>query len=206
MQQDNKMKKILLFSLLVLLSACFGGGESIPQDQFYRLSAVSYHGDRLEPIVPVIAVSALDSDVLHRERAILYSQLDKPLKLQRYHYHHWTHVPSKLIQDHLVDYLRSSGIAGQVIRYGEQANIDAEIGGQLKRFERVIGTSHTTVVVQLELFYKNRGKNPRLYQNVYAQQVAVSDNSMHATAMAFSQALQAIYADFIQDVIKQTTS
>ena len=105
------MKKYSIFAFTLLLSACFGGGESVPQDQFYRLSDVSYDGDRLKQMVNVLAVSSLESDVLHRERAILYSQADEPLKLQRYHYHHWTNVPSKLIQDHLVDYLRSSGMA-----------------------------------------------------------------------------------------------
>ena len=191
---------------MLLLGACFGGGESVPQDQFYRLSAASCTGERLTPIANVLAVSALQSDVLHRERPILYSQADEPLKLQRYHYHHWTNVPSKLIQDHLVDYLRSCGIAKHVIRYGDQAKIDAEVGGQIKRFERVLGKSGTTVVVQLELFYQTRGKSPRLYQHVYEHQLDVGNGSMHATALAFSQALQAIYADFIRDLIAQTAS
>ena len=188
---------------MFLLSACFGGGESVPQDQFYRLSDASYQGDSLKQMVNILAVSAPESDVLHRERPILYGQADEPLKLQRYHYHHWTNIPSKLIQDHLVDYLRSTGMAKQVVRYGEQAKIDAEIGGQLKRFERVIGTDKITVVVQLELFYKTRGHSPKFYQNVYQQELVVTNSSMHATATAFSQALQAIYMDFIRDVIKQ---
>ena len=198
------MKKYLVVCFSLLLSACFGGGEPIPQDQFYRLSAASYNGDNLQPITAVIAVSTLDSDVLHSERSILYSQFDEPLKLQRYHYHHWTNIPSKLIQDNLVDYLRTSGIAKQVIRYGEQSTIDAEIGGQVKRFERVIGGTSTKVVVQLELFYKSRGAKPKYYQNKYEQQVVVSDTSMHTTAIAFSQALQAIYSDFLKDIVKQS--
>ena len=200
------MKKYSIFAFTLLLSACFGGGESVPQDQFYRLSDASYQGDSLKPMVNILAVSAPASDVLHRERPILYSQADEPLKLQRYHYHIWTNIPPKLIQDHLVDYLRSSGMAKQVVRYGEQAKIDAEIGGQLKRFERVIGPNKTMVVVQLELFYKTRGHPPRFYQNVYEQELVVSNSSMNATAKAFSQALQAIYLNFIQDVYRHISS
>lgn len=189
-----------------MLGACFGGGQSIPQDQFYRLAPVSYDGARLPPIAKVIAVSPLESDGLHRERAILYSQAQTPLKLQRYHYYHWTQIPPTLIQDQLVDYLRTSGIAAQVSRYGEQSNINAEIGGEIKRFERVIGTSQTSVVVELELFYKTRGSKPRFYQQVYAQEVVVSDSSMHASAQAFSQALLAIYTQFLKDISKPAAS
>lgn len=200
------MKKLVLLNVCLMLGACFGGGQAIPQDQFYRLAPVSYAGARMQPIAKIIAVSPLDSDGLYRERAILYSQADTPLRLQRYHYYHWTQIPSKLIQDHLVDYLRTTVIAGQVSRYGEQTNINAEIGGEIKRFERVIGTSQTSVVVELELFYKTRGSKPSFYQHVYAQELAVSDSSMHATAQAFSQALLVIYTQFVKDISNQGAS
>lgn len=200
------MKKTLLLGFMLLLTGCFGGGGPIPQDQFYRLADITYDGDKLKTIAGVIAVLPLDSDVLHRERAILYSEVNEPLKLQRYHYHHWSHIPPKLIQDSLASYLQTSGIARQVVRYGEQSRVDAEIGGQLKRFERVVGVSNTTVVVQLALSYKTRGHKPEFYQHVYIQEVAADNASMYATALAFSQALQTIYAKFIKDLYRQLSS
>ncbi len=197
-------KKLLLLLPVLLLTACFGGGETIPQDQFYRLSESKYPDKTLPPIAAVLAVSTPDSDVLHRERAMLYSHADEPLKLERYHYHHWTHIPARMIQDHLIDYLRTTGLATQVVRYGEQARIDAQIGGQLRRFERVLGSGHASVVVQLELFYRGRSGNKLSVQNVYTQQINVTDDSMHTTAAAFSQALEKIYSDFVRDIAAQS--
>lgn len=186
--------------LALLLTACFGGGETIPQDQFYRLSELKYSDKTLQPIATVVAVSTPDSDVLHRERSMLFSQADEPLKLQRYHYHHWTHVPARMIQDNLIDYLRTTGLAAQVVRYGELSRIDAEIGGQLRRFERVLGGGHISVVVELELYYRGRSGQKVSVQNVYTQQINVVDDSMHSTAAAFSQALEKIYTDFVGDI------
>lgn len=197
-----KLKVLILFFFsTVLLTACFGGGEPVPQDQFYRLSNVKYTGKALQPLADVIAVSVPDSDVLHRERALLYSHADKPLKLERYHYHHWTHIPARMIQDNLVDYLRTTGIAKDVIRYGEQSRIDVQIGGQLRRFERVLGRGNASVVVQLELSYRSRGGNRLSVQKVYTQQIDLKDDAMHATAAAFSDALQKIYAEFVNDIV-----
>jgi len=200
-----KLKLFILMSAF-LLTACFGGGETIPQDQFYRLAEVTYHGKPVPSLVNVLAVSVPDSDVLHRERAILFSHVDEPLKLQRYHYHHWTHIPTKMIQDNLIDFLRTSGIAGEVIRYGERSRIDAEIGGQLRRFERVLGSGTAQVVVELELFFHSRNGNKFSLQKVYKQQLDVKDDAMHASAAAFSKALEKIYTDFIEDIRTQSGS
>ena len=203
MLQNSKMKKLLLMISILMLGACFGGGQSIPEDQFYRLAPVSYQGEKQQAIANIIAVSALESDALHLERAILYSEANSPLKIRRYHYYFWANIPTKLIQDHLLDYLRTTGIAEQVITYGELTKIDGQIGGQIKRFERVIGTNQISVAVELELFYKTRGQKPSLFQHVYSQQLAASDDSMHATSTAFSQALAAIYADFVRDITQK---
>ena len=89
---------ILLFSLN-LLAGCFGGGEVVPQDQFYHLADLSAEVAQVSKPLGVVAVSPLQSDVLHHERDILYSEQSAPLKLNTYYYHHWSDAPFHTTMD-----------------------------------------------------------------------------------------------------------
>lgn len=197
------IRKVSLLLLTLTLSACFGGSE-IPQDNFYRLTDIS---PDVKPKKPgshshfqVVAVAALKSDALHRERAILYSDEKQPLHIQRYNYHHWSQVPNTLIQEHLIDYLRKARFSPQVVRYGEVVKIDARITGYIKRFERVIGSGEVKVQVQLELQLETLGAKRRHYQWIYNVEQAASDRSMYATVEAFSRALESVYQQFLTDL------
>ena len=116
------MRHIALLTFVLVLSGCFGGGSEVPQDNFYRLTDITSAKQLTSPF-EVVAVATLKSDALHRERAILYSDVKQPLNIKRYHYHHWTQVPNELVQDHLIEYLRKAEFAPRMVRYGEVVNI-----------------------------------------------------------------------------------
>ena len=199
----RKIRKVSILFLALSLSACFGGGAEIPHDNFYRLADIS---PDIKPKVSVsspfqvVAVAALKSDALHRERAILYSDAKQPLHVQRYNYHHWSQVPNTLIQEHLIDYLRKARFSPQVVRYGEVVKIDARITGYIKRFERIIDSGEVKVQVRLELQFETFGDKRRHYQWIYTVEQAASDRSMDATVEAFSQALESVYQQFLTDL------
>ncbi|MGD8926805.1 MAG: ABC-type transport auxiliary lipoprotein family protein [Thioalkalispiraceae bacterium] len=192
-------KQFLIIFLLIALAGCFGGGAEIPQDSFYRLSEIKTT-QKASPHFQIIAVTSLKSDALHHERAILYSDADQPLKIKRYHYHHWTQVPNELIQEHLIDYLQKTGIASQVVRYGEVVKTDAKISGYIKRFERIRTSGDIKVRVELELQLDTFTKQRQHYRWTYDVEKTAADTSMNASVASMSAALEEIYQRFVQDI------
>jgi ABC-type uncharacterized transport system auxiliary subunit len=197
------MRYLFLILLCSLLSACFGGGGVVPQDRFYHLADISGDSTHVSKPFGVVAVSPLQSDALHRGRMILYSLQSAPLMLNTYYYHQWSDVPGQMIQENLIAYLRKLGFARTVIRYGERAHIDAQINGHIQRFERIVGDGNPRVAVRLELsFIPRTAGEQHSITKVYTEVRKTTGNSMEASVAAFSQALQAIYARFVADVMR----
>ena len=196
------IKSTILISLCLLLTACFGGG-SVPQDKYYRLGADQLSIKSLAPLFTKIAISNFQADAMHRERAILYSDADKPLQLNRYHYHHWHDIPPKMIQAHMIENLRQVGIAKWVVRYGDVSQIDAKIEGRIKHFERVVSASGVDVVVELELKLRVLDKPNQFWQKTYRQVANTADDSVLASVQAMSTALTRVYEAFLGDLQQQ---
>lgn len=203
------MKKFSYFLTIAvavfLLAGCFGGGSPVPADTYYRLPSREPSSLKLSKTsFNVVAVSSLKSDDLHRERAILYSARSAPLTLKRYHYHHWTNIPNNLIQENLIDYLRKTKLAKQVVRYGQQSQVDAHLSGHIKRFERVTGGGSDSVVVEIEFQIEvlNSAKRKIYYKN-YAATNKSTDSSMQAAVESFGTALHEIYQRFLQDLVQE---
>lgn len=196
---------ITLLSLLLIGTAiipgCTGRGTVVPDDHFYQLPEVlpeRISNDRLTN--NTIAVAPLHSDGLHGERAILYINSDRPLELQRYHYHHWTDSPPRLIQESLLNYLRKSGLARNVVRYDPEEQVDGTISGTLLHFERVTGPGGIKVEVALELEYNNDQKLPQTWHKEYHVTLPVGNSSIHSTIEGFGSALQQIFNAFVADL------
>ena len=199
-------QKIIILSVFYsCLSGCFGGGSPVPQDTYYRLSAPAIdHKIPSDTGLGVIAVSTLKSDALYRERAILYSDSDNELSLKRYHYHHWAAIPNNLIQEHLIEYLRETGITKQVVRYGQLNKIEAHITGYIKRFERIVNRSGNRVVVELELQVELiQGEKRRIFYRNYKTDKKPSSDSMQSAVEAFGAGLQEIHQHFVHDMKTQ---
>lgn len=201
------MRILPVLVLAALLSGCFGG-RVVPQNYYYHLADITGNVPHLNRPFGVIAVSPLRSDALHQERMILYSLRSSPLMLNTYYYHQWTSSPSRLIQENLITYLRDADFASAVIRDGERTHIDGQIEGYIYHFERVVGNGKSSVSVRLELsFIPRSDKSPGrfAFTRVYNADQQASDNSMEATIVAFSAALQNIYARFVADVVHAET-
>lgn len=196
------MRYLFLILILGLLSACFGGSEAVPQDHYYHLADISSGLKQFNKPFGVIAVSPLSSDALHHDRMILYSLQSAPLMLNTYYYHQWTNTPGRLIQEHLIDYLRQVNFAKVIVRYGERERIDGQISGYIQRFERIVGAGGPQVVVRLELSFIPRAPGaPAALTKVYTSERKAADDSMESTVAAFSIALQTIYGRFVADVL-----
>lgn len=201
-------KSILTISGLALaisLSGCFGGSSiPVPADHYYRLADNHSNEPRhVDPALPgSLAVHRFVARGLYQERPLLFIKADNPLELRRHHYHHWIDTPGRLIQDDFLQYLRNRNFAQNIRRFQPGKQSDYQITGRVNRFERVLGTAGTTVMVSLELELQS-DRQETLFRNTYTRSVEVTDRQMYSSIMVFDTALQQIYSNFVSDIRDQ---
>ncbi len=197
------MKKLLAFGFFLLLGAC-GRQAPVPPDQFYRLPLAQPAVVLNSPIVAEsVLVNVLQSDGVHRERAIVYTEHAEGIRLQQHHYHFWLEPPPRLLQRHLVRYLRVVGFSPMVRSEGQLASGGLIVGGRILRFERELVGGSVRAVVGLELRLLREGSGGKAPLLVREYEAAIpSGKSFSAGAVAFGKALSSIYADFVQDARK----
>lgn len=191
--------RALTVVLLAALGGCIGKVPAIPEDHYYRLPDPDPQ-PLAKPFAGTVAVALPVADGLHTERAVLYSRRDRPLEIRRHHYYFWAESPPRLIQEHLIAYLRAARAADTVVRAEAGDHSDIRIETRLLRFERLVGTASPEVLVELELGVR-RGQSGMVSQrHVYRARAPVGDDTLYASAQAFGRALESIYARFLTDV------
>ena len=198
-------KTVILVSLLtssvLLVNGCVSQ-PAVPQDYFYRLPAI--HPDTAfdtKLVNGIIAVDQLDTDGVYRERPLLYVDAQRPLEVLQYHYRHWIQIPSQLIQDNMVDYMREANIADGVERYSSGLRHDFLIRGRLHKFERLVEKGRSIAVVQVEIeFRKRHQQGTEKTTKMYQSQKTAQGQTIHDSVTAFGEALQKIYEDMLNDI------
>jgi len=191
---------LLLIVFLSLLTAGCMSQPPVPTNHYYRLSDSSATSPVSKKLVNgTVSVKRFKSDGLHNDRALLYGSIEQPLELKQYHYHHWADTPPRLIRDHLVQYLRNSGIADKVLAYSPAHKADYIVNGHLYRFAQVLDGSGSKVVVEIELALSKNNDRTIILIKDYSRTLEGGTGDMHATVAAFSSALDEIYAEFLRD-------
>jgi ABC-type uncharacterized transport system auxiliary subunit len=181
--------------LLALALAACAKAPPVPTDRYYRLSEPTIHtSERLWPD-RIIAIAPFSGDGLQHDRAIAYSRNDDGA-LQQYHYHFWLDSPTKLLQQHLADYLRASGVGRTVTK----VDADIIIFGRVKRFERSIDDNDYRSVVAVQVRVDNStGRHPLLIKD-YASEITNSGAGMEYAVQAFDQAVTEVLEQFCADL------
>lgn len=183
-----------------LTAACVGRQATVPEDVYYRLPDPRPAEDLSRPLVRgQLSVSRIETRGLHQERALLYADANHPNELRRYHYHHWTDTPGRVVQQHLIAYMRAVGAAGSVTRHEPGMAADAAVSGRLLRFERVLDGG-AGVVVAVELSYREPPSDAARLSREYTVRRRARDRTMAATVETFGAALQEVYRQFLDDV------
>ena len=195
------MRSLYWFTIVLFLAGCAGQGPA-PTDHYYRLPAVTAASSH-EPLTEgVIFVEQLIADGIYRERAMLYAGDPPALELNQYHYQHWIDTPSRLIRDHMIDYLRAANSAPQVV-YVADVPAELSIFGRIRQFERQSGKDGNTVAVNLEFRVNSKYSELPVLIKEYPRQVDLKDISMSGSVDAFASALTSIYDELIEDIREQ---
>ncbi len=191
------MIRILIYLVIFTLGGC-SAQKPVPEDRYFRLPDVAASSIQHTPLSDgIVYVSIFESNGLHRERALVYSDSREGVELRQYHYHHWVDSPTRMIRDHLVHYLRAIGAAPTIV-----SSIDPdskiEIKGKIHRFDRVINNDTIEVVVALELSADRGGR--LLHVGDYILTEPAGGRAMNDTVEAFHRALTNCFNQFVSDV------
>ena len=189
---------ILLFLLVLNLSACSLGGGAVTQDHFYRLPEVVLVNRGA--IYSNIVIKPVKATGLYHERAILFIESDKPLELQRYHYSFWSTAPAELVHNALYQGLHTSGISTQTSRDLSEIRPDYIIDSRVIHFERFIESHKITVEVDIEVSARNATTGAVWIKRYHASKIVPTDD-MHASAEAFGEALKGITQQLVDDLL-----
>jgi ABC-type uncharacterized transport system auxiliary subunit len=190
---------IILMSLV--LSGC-GAMKPLPSDTFYRLRITApTAGDtsRTPWTEHLIRVVKFRASGVHRERAIVYSG-DASLVVQQHRHHLWVDSPERMLQQELIQYLRSIGVA-PLVSSSESRGDGFEIRGEIRQMDQVMQDGGTRVTVGLAFELVSLSGQPRLIlAREYQKSLVTNGKELIETADALSAAIEFVFAQFVGDV------
>ena len=193
-------RMLMMFSVLLSLTACSLGGGSLPVDHFYRLAPLQLEAVE-SPVFDQIHVRPVKVSGLLHDRAMLYSESANSLELKAYHYHYWADAPAYLLQGALYQGLSSSQLAPRVSRDTTQSTADLTINSRLLRFERYLDGSRNTVIVELEVQVDYADSSRQPWSKVYRVQQEQQQSPLYAAVESFSLATQSIVQQLADDLL-----
>jgi ABC-type uncharacterized transport system auxiliary subunit len=192
------MKKLTVFAtILVLTAAC--SGNPVPEDHFYRLPGPAAATGAAGLVAGTVFVEQLLADGLYRERAIVRADRGSPTQLSQYHYEYWMDSPTRMVRDHLADYLRGGG-AASVVSTSPDVPAEVSIFGRIQQLEIVEGSGNDEVAVAIEFRVDREGRDTPVLIRAYEERAQAGDDSVNGAVAAFGDALSRIYARLVEDI------
>jgi ABC-type uncharacterized transport system auxiliary subunit len=181
----------------VLVAACTA--PSVPKEQYFRLVAMPAAGKLVHPFVGILEVAPLGADGVTGERPLLYTA-NAGVKLEQRNYAYWTELPTAMIRDQLVTFLRSAEAAEQVVPSELRIGAAYRIQGEIKRLEQSSGNKHDIGVLELELAVIDENTDQLLMSKVYHAETPAADRSIDAAVAALNAGLQDVLKRFAADI------
>src|SRR3954468_15806102 len=133
MKRARSFLPVLAFATV---AACMA--PSVPKEQYFRLVATPPAEKLAHPFVGILEASPLGADGVTGERPLLYTD-NGGIKLEQRNYAYWTELPTAMIRDQLLTYLRAAGAAEQVVASELRIGAAYRIQGEIKRLEQSAG-------------------------------------------------------------------
>lgn len=185
----NRKNSIVSLLAVLVLSACVQ--PEVPPDRFYRIVPPPPQPLAAPLLRGTLEVDRPAANGLVANRAIVYADSARPNELEAYSYRFWAEPPALMLRDELVRYLRAAGVAEAVVTADMRLDADYVLISRLKRLERVVGAD-PRVEVEMDISLRDNRRDRLVFQRIYRDSVAPSDDSISAAV----DAINAAFADF----------
>lgn len=186
---------------VVALAGC-AAAPAPPADRFWRFAPADAGGaPGATPLFDGrLAVERLRADGLVGERAIVWSEADRPHELHAHAFQYWVEPPADMLQERLALLLRARGVAREVATPEMRLRPDWAVNGRILRFERVLGGPSPGVVVELRLGVKRVADGHVVWSADYRETQPAAGDEVADAVLAFERAADAIFARFVADL------
>ena len=192
-----RLKILLPLVAFFAVAAC--SAPPIPKEQYFRLSAAPASAQLAHPFDGILEVAPLGADGVTGERPLLYTA-DGGIKLEQRNYAYWTELPTSMIRDQIVAYLRAAGAGPQVVPSELRIGATYRIQGDLKRLEQSAGKEHDTGVIELELSVIDERDDSLVLSKVYHAETPATDHTIDAAVAALNAGLEDVLKRFAADI------
>lgn len=191
----NYLKISVLLALCVTLFGC--GSFSAPRkDTFYRLGP-SAPVEMSATAKGLFYVPPFSANGLLSERALVYAHADGTA-LEQYNYHFWVDSPRALLQQALIDELRS----GMQVRVTREASRDVNyaVNGRIRRFERAGADGNATAELALEIELSLQQETVAEFSRGYTRSLKLAEDTPAACAAALASASHEVIRQFVEEL------
>lgn len=189
------VQQLAVATIALVLSAC-SSLSAPPRDNFYRLPSAAKATTTASVTSAAVVVPPLRASGLHGERALVFAHPDGT-RLEQYSYHYWIDSPRVLLQQALIERLKS-GLGVQAI--GEpSAQAEHTVVATIIRFERADDGTTTSAMVELDFDVFNRQSRVPVMSQRYRHSEPLSDDSIAAAAVGIGAASSAVLDQFSND-------
>ena len=193
----RRMLKLLPLAALVLAVAC--AAPTVPKEQYFRLVVTPATEKLAHPFAGIVEAAPLSADGVTGERPLLYTA-NGGTKLEQRNYAYWTELPTSMIRDQLVTYLRSAGAADQIVPSELRIGALYRVQGKIKRLEQSAGDKHDIGIIELELSVIDETTDQLLMSKVYHAETPAADHSIDGAVAALNAGLQDLLKRFAADI------
>ncbi|MGH8597594.1 MAG: ABC-type transport auxiliary lipoprotein family protein [Gammaproteobacteria bacterium] len=190
------MKVVLLVASLGTLASC-GSVAPLPDDVFLRPAlpttevrasgAQGWTNGELR-VAPVKAAG------LYHERAIAYSD-DDGASLRQHRYLFWLEPPEEIVRQSLIEHLRASGVAPQVVSQSSTA-VSLEVVATIKRFEQLVSAEGRAMQAEVGFQIRTLPDGESVFNQSYRAREVCTEATAAASALAMGRALDGVFTQF----------
>ncbi|MDY0873951.1 ABC-type transport auxiliary lipoprotein family protein [Dongia rigui] len=191
-------RRLLLVTLALSLSACFGSAPPVPKEQYFRLIANSTPATAAKPVDGVVEVPPLQAEGVMGERPLLFTK-DGGQKLEQRNYAYWTDPPPAMLRDQIVAYLRTAKLAKDVVPSELRVQAQYRVEGRIKRLEQLSGAKNAAVIA-LELALIDKTTDSIVASGSYEVTKEASGPDIDDAVHALNAGLNEILAKFVADL------
>jgi len=193
------MRGSFLLPLVLFAAVAACAAPTVPKEQYFRLVASPAPEKLAHPFAGILEAAPLSADGVTGERPLLYTA-NGGVKLEQRNYAYWTELPTAMIRDQLVAYLRAAGAAEQVVPSELRIGAAYRLQGEIKRLEQSAGKKNDTGILELELSVIDENTDQLVMSKVYHAETPAADHSIDAAVAALNTGLQDVLKRFAADI------